>query len=127
MGWGTRFRGNKFGRKKVEHAGRRFDSQLEKAVFDELTLLEKAGEIKDLRQQHTVYLTEARIGLRVDFSAVNTKTNELEFFEAKGYPTAEYQIKRRLWEYYGPGKLTVYAGTYKKPFVKEVVIPKGVT
>ena len=125
MAW-TRWRKNKFGREKVSHSGMRFDSKLEAAVYDILKLMERAGEIKDLRHHPgTTFLTRARVQSRPDFSYTNPATGETEYAEAKGFETPEYRIKLRLWRFYGPGKIHIWKGSHSKPFLHETVTPKG--
>lgn len=97
----------KYNNVKAEISGRSFDSKGEAGMFVELQHREKAGEIKDLRCQESVYLTEAEIRYIVDFSFVNVATEQKEFLEYKGFETAEWRIKKRLWRYYGPSKLTI--------------------
>jgi hypothetical protein len=124
MMW-RRKKGEKYGRKKVEHHGYRFDSQLERALFDQLKLRERAGEIKDLQAQDTVYLTDARIMMKPDFAYTDCATGAREWAEAKGFETTDYRIKRRLWKFYGPGPLHVYGGSASRLVFKETILPKG--
>lgn len=116
--------GNKYNNRKETRYGISFASKLEASVYDELKLLESAGQISDLRCQDIVYLTAARIGYRVDFSAHNENTGERWYYEAKGYPTDVWKIKRRLWLQYGPGTLEIWGGTWIKPKVIETIYPK---
>lgn len=118
--WG---RPNKYNNTKVHRSGRRFDSKLEAAVFDLLIAQQAAGEISEVFQQPTIYVSEARIGMRPDFRCT-LPTGEIYFVEAKGMPTQEWLIKLKLYRVYGPAPLYIYEGTYKKPYLKEVVVPK---
>lgn len=105
--------------------GHSFASKLEAAVWEILKAKQEAGEISDLRCQHHVSLTLADVKMIPDFSAINTKTGERWFFEAKGAETPEWRIKRRLWAGgYGPGPLEVWSGSYKYPSLKETIYPK---
>lgn len=97
----------KYSNVKTEIHGRTFDSKGEAGLFVELQNREKAGEIKDLRCQESVYLTDAEIRYIPDFSFVNVSTGEKEFWEFKGFETAEWRLKKKLWRYYGPGKLVI--------------------
>lgn len=115
---------SKFRNKRVEHLGYSFASQFECAVFNLLLLREKAGEIKDIQCQDHVYLTEARICYIPDFKFVDLQTNNFAWAEAKGFETDTWRIKKKLWQFYGPGKLEIYKGSAKKVTLKEVVIPK---
>jgi hypothetical protein len=119
-------RRNKFSNKKVNHAGMRFDSKLEKSVYDMLAMMERGGAISEL-QHHpgTVFLTPARVQMRPDFRFKEKGSDEYCFAEAKGFQTPEYRIKRRLWTVFGPGKLYVYEHSYGGPKLLETIIPKG--
>lgn len=114
---------NKFGNKRVSHAGYSFASKLEAEVFDLLKLREKAGEIRDVKCQVQVYLTDAKIVYKPDFKFFNIGKDRDEWGEAKGLETPEWRIKRKLWLHYGPGPLLVYKrnGTI---FLAEEIIPK---
>lgn len=125
MNWIRRNPKNKYGRKKVDHAGYRFDSKLEAALFDQLKLRERAGEIKDIQAQDTIYLTAARIMYKPDFKYFDLASGEFEWAEAKGLETSDYRIKRRLWMHYGPGKLHVFKGAHSRLIHSETIIPKG--
>jgi len=108
-------------------------SKLEKAVGEHLRLLEKAGELRDVREQVRVQVCcgdpECRRAMAIhlipDFSAFDVKLGKTVYFEAKGFETPEYRIKRRLWMHYGAGPLRVFQGTYKKFSMTEEINPKG--
>jgi hypothetical protein len=113
-------RRNKYGNKKSGG----FSSKLENSLHGLLLLREKAGELEDIKLQHVVLLTEAKIKYIADFSAIDTATGKRIYFESKGFKTAVWAIKKRLWAYYGPGPLEIYEGSYKNPIHVETVIPK---
>lgn len=107
----------------MKQSGYSFASQLEAAVFNLLELREKAGEIYDIQHQDHIYLTDARICYIPDFKFFCRFTNDYVWAEAKGFETDVWKIKKRLWQYYGPGKLEIYKGTAKKIKLIETVIP----
>lgn len=116
---------HKYGARRLQtHDGRSFASKLESSLYDQLKLREKAGEIRDLECQVKVYLTDAEIGMIPDFRFFEIKTNSLVYAEAKGFQTPEYRIKRKLWKFYGPGKLEVWGGSYKSLKLVEVICPR---
>ena len=98
---------NKYGAKKVELDGIRFDSKKEARVYSELKLLERAGKICDLRLQVPFDLLPAqKIGGKVVERKVTYKAdfvyheNGLQVVvDAKGVRTKEYIIKRKLMLY----------------------------
>jgi predicted nuclease of restriction endonuclease-like RecB superfamily len=113
---------NKYNAKRVNYDIHSFASQLERSVFVFLQAREKMKEISDLRCQESVYLTKARILFKPDFSFIE---NGIKIFaEAKGFCTAEYNIKRRLWKFYGEGPLEVYKGTANNFVLSETIIPE---
>lgn len=113
----------KYGNKRTANG---FPSKLEEAVYNLLQLFVKGGEIKDLVRQPQVRLTKAGIGYKPDFKYTDCKTGEDVWVEAKGVETEGYLIRKRLWKHYGPGKLEIYKGTYRRPKLVEVIQPGSV-
>lgn len=110
---------NKYGAKKSGN----FPSKLEASVYNLLLVRETIGEIKDIKRQVQVYLTDAKILYKPDFSFVYIKTGETRWCEAKGFKNPVWAIKRRLWAHYGPGKLEIYEGSYRAPMLTEIIDP----
>lgn len=110
---------NKFNARKTNG----FSSALEAAVYDILKLREKAGEITDIRCQHTVVLQdgprETSIRWKVDFSFL--EGGELTFCEAKGVETETYKLKLKMFRKNPPGKLYIYKGHFRNPKVTEII------
>ncbi|NJM09711.1 MAG: DUF1064 domain-containing protein [Bdellovibrionaceae bacterium] len=100
----------KYGAIRVKRAGLSFASQGEANLYEHLLWLERAGKIRAIRCQVSVYLTKAKILYKPDFSFVGVDTGELIYAEFKGFETPEWRIKRRLWMHYGPGRLQVFKG-----------------
>ncbi len=116
---------NKYNAVRVRHpSGRVFPSKLEAAVYDVLLLRQRCGEIKDIKFQDPVCLTLARIRLVVDFKFFNIKLNRECWCEAKGKSLPVFNIKKRLWKFYGEGPLEIYNGSYENPSLSEIVIPE---
>lgn len=121
--WG---KGRKFRNNKIEHAGFRFDSKLEKAVFEILKLQERANEISELKHHPgTVFLTDARIQYRPDFRFKSHPSGDMVYAEAKGYPDSKWAIKKKLWLFYGPAQLIIYGGTWHNPQIIEIITPRN--
>lgn len=115
----------KYGNKKVKAHGYSFDSKLERAVFEMLLIWQESGEISNLRHHPgTVYLTDARIGYRPDYSWVNTKNGDIIYGEAKGLETDVYKIKKKLWAFYGPGILLIWKGKADSLKLVETIVPR---
>ena len=119
MAW-KRYGGNKYGSKKVEVDGIVFDSKKEAKRYQELLLLEKAGEIMDLRRQVKYVLIPAqyetierysKTGKRLkdgkrciekectyyaDFTYFDVNIDTFVVEDTKGIRTKDYIIKRKL-------------------------------
>lgn len=117
-------RTGKYGRTRWTNDGYTFDSKLESAVYDLLKVRQEAGEIEILKTQDVVRLSDAEITYRADFKIRNVQENRIEWVEAKGVETDRWRIIKKLWKHYGPGRLEIWKGTYKKPFLKETIISK---
>ena len=85
----------------IEH-----DSKKEALRWMELQMLQRAGEISDLRRQVTFELIPKQVGERAcnyiaDFVYVDNKTNRTVVEDAKGVRTDVYKIKKKLmlWRY----------------------------
>ncbi len=114
---------HKYGAKKVEYDHHSFSSKLEAALYKWLKLQEQNGEIADIKAQETIYLTEARIIYKPDFSYVDLKTNKKIYAESKGFETSDWRIKRRLWKFYGPAPLQIYKGSHSNFVLHETITP----
>jgi len=91
MAW----RGNKYSAKKTysELCGRKFDSKAEARRGEELELLQKAGEIRDLQYQVKFTLHHKPIiTIKLDF--VYEENGETIFADVKGVETREFRVKR---------------------------------
>jgi len=117
----------KYGETATERNGRSFASKLEAALYDMLRIRVAAGELKELKCQVHVYLTEARIHMIPDFSALHVEQNTVWYFEAKGCETDVYLLKRKLWTCYGPGPLEIWKGSYKRLLYDRTIIPRRQT
>jgi len=110
---------------KVFSGGESYASGLERDLGLYLHGLVRLGELSDLKRQVNVHLTAARILMIPDFSAVDVKTGETIYFEAKGFPTDVWRLKRRLWKAgYGPGMLRVFKRSGKTIRLDEEIIPR---
>lgn len=109
-------------KRRVRSQGSGYDSRLEGGLAFFLRALVDEGELKDLREKPNVHLTEARILMIPDFVAFDVLLGADVFFEAKGFETAVWRIKRKLWTVYGPGRLRVYKGSgFRVNLVEELV------
>lgn len=97
--YGRRF-GGKYNNARVEVDGMQFDSMREAARWKELRLMERAGEISDLRRQVRYELVPKLPGERpvdyiADFVYRDKDGNEV-VEDVKGVRTPVYIIKRKL-------------------------------
>ena len=92
---------NKYGAKKTVVGEIKFDSKKEATRWMELQLLERGGEISDLRRQVKVELigqyrplytrTGRKMKLTFDFAYIDGGVQVYE--DAKGYPTRDYEVR----------------------------------
>jgi hypothetical protein len=92
---------NKYGAKKTQVGEVQFDSKKEAQRFMELQLLERAGEITDLRRQVKIDLmgqhrplhtrTGRKVRLTVDFAYIEDGVEVLE--DAKGMWTRDFEVR----------------------------------
>lgn len=99
--------------RKTECDGYLFDSPAEALRYGELKLLEKSGLVKILTLQPKVHMTDARILYKPDFLVLDKTTGQEVYEEVKGFESAIWRLKRRLWIVYGPGPLRVFKGSAK--------------
>ena len=95
----------KFRNVKTSYDGYRFDSIFERDIY---IVLKSDPDIEVSELQPKVYLTDAKILLKPDFKCRTKSTGQVYYAEAKGFETASWRIKRRLWQFYGPTDLIVY-------------------
>lgn len=99
---------SKYNSKKTVVDGQQFDSKKEARRYQELLLLEKAGEIKNLSRQVKFVLipsqrdengkvVERECSYKADFTYEEGIKTVAE--DVKGYRTKEYIIKRKLMLY----------------------------
>ena len=74
------------------------------------------------RQKKNVKLT-AGIAMRPDFFFECFKCDHIEYHEYKGFETAIYKLKKKLWKEHGPAKLYVWKGTGKNLKIVETLTP----
>ncbi len=123
MGW-VRRNTSKYGAQRTHLAGRSFQSKGEGSCFLYLKALEQAGEVRDISCQQTVLLTEAKIRYIADFKLFDVKLGDWVWVDFKGFETEVWNIKKRLWKFYGPGILRVYKGA-SMTLAEEIKGPGG--
>ncbi|MDZ5782085.1 DUF1064 domain-containing protein [Marinococcus luteus] len=106
---------HKYGTKKITVDGRSFDSKLEAGYYQQLLWLKQYGEITDFKLQPRYLLQEAftkngkthrKIEYVADFE-VEHKDGNLETVDVKGMETADFKLKRKLFEKMYPQKLSL--------------------
>lgn len=98
-------RPQKYGNRKVDVDGITFDSAREARRWGELQMLERAGEIRDLRRQVRLHLWGQRAplvsdkGRRLSYVAdfvYEDAEGRTVVEDAKGHPTPEYRLKKAI-------------------------------
>lgn len=115
---------HKFGAKRVETDGYSFASKLELAVYGILKMREAAKEIKILRVQEQIRMSDAEIVYIPDFTCVDLRTDEEFYVEAKGFETPEWRIKLKLFIAYGDKPLEIWIGNHDRPYLSKTIMPR---
>lgn len=96
----TKPKKSKYGAVKTEIDGIMFDSKHEAKRYQELRLLEQAGEITNLRLQVPFELIpKSKHGMPIRYIAdftYNDQSGQLIVEDAKGVKTPVYRLKRRI-------------------------------
>lgn len=107
---------HKYGAKKTEIDGIKFDSKAEAEFY---LYLKKSETIKIVEMQPKIYLTKARILYKPDFLV---KDHEGDYYiDVKGMETPVFKIKKRLWKAYIDMPLHIIKKSGKKFKTVEVV------
>lgn len=111
------------GARRTELDGYSFASKLEASVYAILKAEMMMGLITTIQIQDHIYLSAARIVYIPDFK-LTRPDGSFFWAEAKGFANQLWPTKKKLWRVYGPGDLRIYMGDYRRPFLKETIIPE---
>lgn len=100
---------SKYRNQKCTYEGHSFDSLGEMNYYKQLKLREFIGEITVITLQEKIYLTKAKILYKPDFTVLDINGSKY-WIDYKGFATSTFQIKKRLWKFYGPGTLHIVKG-----------------
>jgi len=98
---------NKYNNKKCEYNGINFDSQMELKFYLHLLELQKDGIVREIHLQPVYELLGAYeiegkkvrpINYKADFKVIYENDYE-EVIDIKGFTTADFLIKKKLFEY----------------------------
>lgn len=91
---------NKYRNQKTEVDGYVFDSKKEAGRYQQLRLLEQAGEIFDLRMQVKYHCTVngKKVCTYIADFEYTTPDKKVHTEDVKGYRTKEYRLKKKLVE-----------------------------
>ena len=122
---------NKYGaRRAVDRNGRMYDSTAERDRAEELRLLEKAGEIRNLQAQPRLEL-ERGIFYKPDFAYEEQVYGSAYWRpiweDVKGVVTERFRLICKLWALHGPGVLRITQRRSRKDGfrVTREILPKG--
>ena len=105
-GWTVKGGDNKYGARKTEFNGKRYDSKYEATIAQELDLRLKGGDILEVIPQFKIEATAYRsnglpaftVNHKVDFR-IQLKDGSYELIEAKGMETSDYVWRRKFLEH----------------------------
>ena len=88
---------NKYGNKRVKTIKGSFDSKLELSHYENLELLQKAGNISNLQRQVSIRLAKSpkcRIIYKADFVFFDNNSKEWVVMDSKGFITDSFRLKK---------------------------------
>lgn len=101
--------GTKYRAKRTEVDGIVFASKKEAGMYSQLKLLERVGDIKDLKIQVPFVLQEGYlrsdnkkirpITYVADFTFYDCRKGRFRVLDCKGYRTSMYELKRKMFDY----------------------------
>lgn len=106
---------SKYGNRKVELDGIKFDSQMEARYYQQLKWAKQSNQIKDFKLQPKFLLLEAfekggekhkKIEYIADFEITNLD-GSIEIIDVKGHETRDFLIKKKMFHARYPYKLSV--------------------
>jgi hypothetical protein len=114
--WGHKKLKNKFGAETTFVNGHKYDSKFEAQYAAELALRKKAGDIKDWHAHESIDLRvngHLVATYKIDF-VVEHNDGSTEYVETKGFETADWRLKWKLFEALYSGIPGVYLTVVKK-------------
>lgn len=116
-------RTHKYNAKRVDIEGETYRSGLEAEVHAYLKLLERAGEIKNIRREVPIRLTPS-VSHKLDYVVFDVKRGIDIGIECKGFEEGQWLVKKNLYKDFGPFPLQIWMKKGGKVFIfKE--IPAG--
>ena len=100
-----RTRTKKYGNKRTEYGGYKYDSKFEAGIAEDLDIRKLAGEIKDWERQYKVEMwacdsdgqPKLKKTHKIDFR-VHELDGSFTLIEAKGFETPDYRDRRKWLE-----------------------------
>lgn len=99
-------------------------SLLERAVCALIRMRELAGELVHEKHEDRIEIGRAKYVYFADFRVRDAKSSERFWIEAKGNEKCgRWPTTKKQWKAYGPGKLEVWQGSYKRPILVKTIYP----
>lgn len=105
--------------------GHTYHSSLEASVSNRLLAEEKDGKLRVIARQQHIHLfseDEKLCEYWPDFTV--WQEGAFRWIEAKGFEKPDWLIKLNLWRVGGAGPLEIWGGSWRRPVLREVIIPK---
>lgn len=102
------------------HDGKLWPSALHCSVYETLLLMQRAGEIRDIRSEVKINIC-GRLNWKVDFVVFDIKRDCDVAHEAKGREFPRYQAQIQAWEGTGPMDVCIWKGSWRRPVIVKTV------
>lgn len=119
----TRRSANKYRAEKVTVDGRTYDSKLEHETHEILKMLERNGELKNVRHHEVTLNLIGNLRLKVDFVVFNVKRGIEIAIDSKGKMDLRFQAICQAWPGCGPMPLQIWQ---RDPKTKRIWMTKEI-
>jgi hypothetical protein len=113
-------RGNKYGAVKVTGDEGSFDSKGEAELFGTLKLMERAGELSNIRRQVVIQLTQ-KVKWRADFVAFDERKKRDEIHEFKGFQDLRFKVLLQLIPEFCPLPVKIWGKKGSRLFISKEI------
>lgn len=114
-------RANKYNAEKIKDGSRTFDSKFEYELFNMLKLMERAGEIKNIRHHPAPIRITPSVSWKADFIVFDVKLNKDVIVEAKGFEGERWRVIRQLLNDLSQFDVRVYKKKGNRIFLHEEI------
>lgn len=112
---------NKYGAEKVKDGARTYDSKMEYEMHAVLKLMERAGQVRNIRHHPAAIQLTEHVTFKIDYIVYDTVRATDIGVEVKGMWAERFRVICQLWPEFGPFPMQVWGKRFGKLFMlKEI-------